>query len=88
MKILWIFVILTAIGSTMSTMDEEEFLERIIEQDDETRARFGEMKEEKEAKEIVDSIKDIVGQYTGIRRYQRALALVEVGRRGGGEEGE
>ncbi|GMH66848.1 hypothetical protein TrRE_jg13608, partial [Triparma retinervis] len=57
---------------------EDGALDRIITRDDETRARFGSMKEEREAREIVGDLKDIVDEYSSMRRYQRALALVEV----------
>ena len=62
----------------VAVTQDQEILDGIIVKDDETRSRFGTLKEEREANDIVGSIKDVVDQYSRIRRYQRALALVEV----------
>ena len=58
--------------------NEKAVLDSIIADDDRTRERFKELKDEVEGHAIASDILSIVDRYAKLRRFQRALAVVEV----------
>ena len=56
---------------------EKSALNSVLKEDDAVRLSFLELRTEKDATEIVANVTRVVKKYSSLRRYQRALGLIE-----------